>query len=504
MCSIQEAAVDLDKIRTQEKALEDSFDRQGLKDQLIMLFDNAREEDRPLSDTVSSSSDETSDASSSEEILQLDGLLVKLLHSPGSDFRGETMKSWLADEHPDPYLQSDKGQTLNFIYEWAQKTPEYRNFHDWSNESNCRVLWVRGDLGTGKTMLLHGAVPKLLGSDEDQHTLRPSKVAYHFTDTAKFQQGNALSVVKTLISHILKYQPTLSHHLSSKFHVTGRENLDSASDFYAMSTIFYSLIQDPNFCRTYFVLDAIEQFAFDKEGSTDPPVFTDQRSPQDHFDEQGLSDLLSFISTSVKLSDKTKWLLSLDSNRCDARLESLGKEMQLDLIIDSNSKAIRKIVQQYAVSKIAEVATEADYSAAVHQALADKLEEISPDNFMWLDIALDLVVLTASATPWNAPEILEELKGTMNVRSLYIFSEKARTKLRKRDQYYCSRILSVAAVTYRPLLISELVDIVDLPIERNPVIMVDKMLFPFLMISEDRLYFRHQSSRDFIWQEMKK
>ncbi|KAI0010759.1 hypothetical protein F4779DRAFT_616195 [Xylariaceae sp. FL0662B] len=466
VCSVQEAAQSTDEIQIREKALEDSFDRQGLKYRLMMLFSRqvysaGEEDDRPLSDSDLSMFDETSDpassdSASSKETPELDELLVKLLYTPTSDVtdKRERMKSWLADEQLDLYLQSDRGQSLNLIYEWAQNTTEYRKFVDWGDESNFRVLWARGDLGTGKTILMHAAVLKLSGSNKSSSR----KVAYHFIDTTKFEQEDALSVVKTLISHIL--------------------NFDNAGDFYAMSTVFYSLIQDPNFSQTYFVVDAVEQLAVDKEDSAGPSVFTDQGSPQDFLDEKGLSDLLNLISTSVKLSDKVKWLLSLDPNRCDARLTSLGKGMELDLNVEPDT--IREIAQQYAASKVAEVANKANYSAVLHQALADKLEEIAPGNFMWLDMALDFVVLTASATPWNAPAILDELKGTM------------------------TRILSVAAVAYRPLLVSELVAIVDLPIERDPVIMVNKMLFPFLTISNGRVYFRHQSARDFIRQRMTK
>ncbi|KAI1486282.1 WD40-repeat-containing domain protein [Biscogniauxia mediterranea] len=495
VCSDQGISESPNEIQAQEKALEDSFDHRGLKGQLTMLFNETEEQEDSLhlihQSSSSVSSDEISDYSNSEGTPEIDELLVILLHGHGlnSMEQRKKMKSWLDDKQLDHPLQGDKGQTLNLIYDWAQKTTEYQRFLDWSDESNCRVLWVRGALGTGKTMLMHSAVPELLKGDMYPDILDCPKVAYHFMDTTKFQQEDALSVVKALISHIIKYQPTLSRHLSSKFHVMDREKSDIDSDFYAISTVFYSLIQDPEFSRTFFMIDGIEHFAMDQQDSTDLTSFMDER---------GLSDLLGIISTSVKLSDKTKWILSIDSERCDAELTSLNEDMQLDLVVEPDSEEIRKITKQYASSKVAEIANKEGYSTSLRKSLEHKLEEISADNFMWLDIALDLVALTASTTYWNAPEILDELKGKQSVMSLYEFSEEARHKLRKDDKIYCWRILSVAAVTYRPLLISELVDIVDLPKDRNLRIMVNKMLFPFLEIFNDVLYFRHQSARDFI------
>ena len=107
--------------------------------------------------------------------------------------------------------------------------------------------------------------------------------------------------------------------------------------------------------------------------------------------------------------------------------------------------------------------------------------------------------------PWNSPEVLDELMLKVNHGdSPYDLSEINIRQFSQRDQRYCTTILSYMAVAYCPMLGVELIHLVDLPKAVSPVLVVNRLLLGFLRTFEGRVYFRHQSARDFIRQRLSK
>ncbi|KAI0517612.1 hypothetical protein F5B22DRAFT_111272 [Xylaria bambusicola] len=500
------------EIEMRENELRNSFDRQNLRNSITRVFKASQA--KSILDTESPASNRR----------ELENLLRKLLYSRSSPLKRdvEITMPWQMDQQLDASLQSDQGHTLTQMYEWAYGTEEYKNFTDWSPTNPCRILWVHGDPGSGKTLLLRASARKLSQQDESHSDPIKPHVAYFFSQDGAPPQEGVLFLVKSLIAHVLHQQPSLSRHLTRKFENMKRTLYDNINDFYAMSTVFYSLIGDPKFSRTYFVVDAVDQFTI-REDELCP---TDKIGSRGRKSDWGLSNLYTLISTSVRISDNVRWLCSFDRDGGDAYLGSKGTEMQLHLTISSNLAQIRKITQDYAATKATRIAKKSGYSKCLGKELAIKLGDISQGNMMWLDMALDFAIATASTSPWNIPKILTELHQLApNISSLYSLSNavinsrnmgpnetsddnitKLNTVvncLKIPDQDYCNRILAAVAVAYRPLLVSELVDIIELPRTVDPVMLVHNMLSSFLTISQETLHFRHSSGKDFIRDKMK-
>ncbi|KAF2678075.1 WD40 repeat-like protein [Lentithecium fluviatile CBS 122367] len=132
-----------------------------------------------------------------------------------------------------------------------------------------------------------------------------------------------------------------------------------------------------------------------------------------------------------------------------------------------------------------------------------KQTQDAPSNFLWLNMALDIV--TASPTPWNAPDIMEELKTKApDIDTMYSERRKNMAKFREKDRDYCTRALSAVATAYRPLLDRELEAILNLPPEVDLTTLIEGILSPFLKLYKDkgsksrRVYFVHLSAKDFI------
>lgn len=62
-------------------------------------------------------------------------------------------------------IEKKKDKLLDDAYKWILNTKEYIVFTNWSNDESslplCRLLWVKGHAGTGKTILLIGIIRQL-------------------------------------------------------------------------------------------------------------------------------------------------------------------------------------------------------------------------------------------------------------------------------------------------------------------------------------------------------
>jgi hypothetical protein len=402
--------------------------------------------------------------------------------------------------------QNHKGDALDHLYAWARTSQEYKAFVDWSARSSCCVLWVDGIPAAGKTELLQAAVRELSeqGKGVSDQSSSSNKVASFFCDSCGFQPGNALSAAKVLIFNVLSQQPWLRKHLSSKFITTRRAGFDNPSDFYALSTLLYSMIEDDKFTETYFVIDGLEEFVIDKA--------LDVSGRRHHVgggglknlvDKEPLDEMLGMIFTTIQLSNKVKWLLSIDSKRCDAKLGLLKDGEQLRLTLDPRLEAIKDVAHKFAASPVVEIANAAGYRGNIRETVTNQLQGLPSGDLLWLNTALD--ILKASPTTWNAPEILNKLQEkTPDVPSLYRSRMDTIRSLAPRDQKYCKDTLEAVAVAYQPLLLSELVDLIDLPEEVDPTVVVGSWLYIFLEIREGCLCYKHLSARDFIRRDMGK
>ena len=58
-------------------------------------------------------------------------------------------------------IQDSKGGLLQYSYRWIFKHIDYRK---WRDNEEGRVLWIKGDPGKGKTMLLCGIIDEMSAS----------------------------------------------------------------------------------------------------------------------------------------------------------------------------------------------------------------------------------------------------------------------------------------------------------------------------------------------------
>lgn len=93
-------------------------------------------------------------------------------------------------------IQARNESIIEELYTWILLTDEYRQFSKWDNITPAR-LWVSGQAGTGKTMLLIGIIKDLI-SRGLVDTERPL-ILYFFCQATNDQANNGVAVLRSLI-----------------------------------------------------------------------------------------------------------------------------------------------------------------------------------------------------------------------------------------------------------------------------------------------------------------
>ena len=114
-----------------------------------------------------------------------------------------------------------------------------------------RLLWIKGDPGKGKTMLLLGIVRELtshLGSHSDGGSL-----SYFFCQGANERLNTATSILRGLIWMLLLQEKSLMRNIDLL--KMDKLNEDDTA-FYILKDILLSMLGDETLKRAYLVIDA--------------------------------------------------------------------------------------------------------------------------------------------------------------------------------------------------------------------------------------------------------
>lgn len=108
-------------------------------------------------------------------------------------------------------IENDKGIPLPHCYSWIFLT---EGFQTWQQDPDQRLLWIKGDPGKGKTMLLCGIIDRL---DE----MIPNLVSCFFCKATEDHQNDATAVLRGLVWSLACQHPDLISHVRTQFDISG-------------------------------------------------------------------------------------------------------------------------------------------------------------------------------------------------------------------------------------------------------------------------------------------
>ncbi|PWI64387.1 hypothetical protein PCL_10525 [Purpureocillium lilacinum] len=378
-------------------------------------------------------------------------------------------------------IEDTKGGLLEGSYKWILAHPDYLR---WRDDDQSRLLWVKGDPGKGKTMLLIGMVNELerdlaqhksteqSTSHTEQSTCQAAVLSYFFCQGTESSLNNAVAVLRGLIFLLASQQPSLVSHLRDKYNHSGPKLFEGANAFFALSDILGGMLRDPSLARAYVVIDALDECQTD------------------------LQRLLKLIVQNTSAS-RVKWIVS-SRNRPDIeqQLKLDGSQTRLELELKANAQHVSRAVSAYIDEKVSQLVSLQDDDELRHK-VADVLRQKADGTFLWVALVVKELQNVEShyvlAVLEEMPKGLEELYGRMM---------KQIQRLKRSDPELCWLVLSAAILAYRPLHILELGLLSGLPDEISSkaerVQAIIKMCGALLTVRDNRVYIIHQSAKDYL------
>jgi hypothetical protein len=356
-------------------------------------------------------------------------------------------------------IEETKGGLLADSYRWVL---DNTTFQQWQQDPQSRLLWIKGDPGKGKTMLLCGIINEL------QRVINDGTVSHFFCQATDSRINSATAVLRGLLYMLVVQQPLLISHVRKKHDQAGKSLFEDANAWVVLTEIFMDVLHDPTLRPTYLVVDALDECV------TDLPM------------------LLDFVRNQSSVSSRVKWIVSSRNwPDIEAQLEQAGHKVRLSL--ELNSESVAAAVAVFIQQKVDQLAQEKQYKLEVKDAVLQHLTTNANDTFLWVALVCQELERTANRHVLRKLAVFPPRLNDLYKRMMQQMSESD-------DADTCRCVLASTAVLYRPVTVRELVALIEqLEDYSNNVREIIDLCGSFLTVREDTVYFVHQSAKDFLF-----
>ncbi|KAH7364004.1 hypothetical protein BKA65DRAFT_389749 [Rhexocercosporidium sp. MPI-PUGE-AT-0058] len=359
-------------------------------------------------------------------------------------------------------IENTKGGLLKGSYIWVLETSD---FQQWRNNPQTWLLWIRGDPGKGKIMLLCGIINELKKSIP-----KSTLLSYFFCQATESRINNAKAVLRGLIYLLVNEQPFLISHVRKKYDHAGRALFEDSNAWVALSEIFVNILQDPKLNSACLIVDALDECEVD------------------------LPKLLDLIVQTSSISPRTKWIVS--SRNWPSIEKDLDRATQkASMCLELNEKSVSAAVITYVESKVNWLAERQEYDTDTRDAVRRYLSSNANGIFLWVALVCqELAVILG----WEVEEMLSAFPSGLD--ALYMRMMKQISTLRTAKR--CQSILAVVSVIYRLIILDELPSFVDMPLRSSSNYKALAEIIghcgSFLTLRDCTIFFVHQSAKDFL------
>jgi hypothetical protein len=391
-------------------------------------------------------------------------------------------------------IEQTKGGLLEDSYRWIL---ENSDFQQWRDDEQSRLLWIKGDPGKGKTMLLCGIINEISPLTRLRDEKATTLLSYFFCQATDERINNAEAVLRGLIYLLIDQQPSLVSHVQKKYTQGAKKPFEGVNAWVALTTVFEDILQDPSLPSTYLIVDALDECVKD------------------------LPELLDLIDQKSSISSRVKWIVSSRNwPDIEERLEIAGWKVKLRL--ELNEDSVVAAVNLYIRHRVGELARLKRYNFRTQKVVGRYLSSKANGTFLWVALVC---------------QELKKISGSITIAKLKAFPPGLDSLYKRMmEQVYksdnadlCKKILSVVAIVYRPITIEELTSLVGTPEDISdadiledisdidmPEDMFDADILEaisddfkplnkaiglcgsFLTIRGNSVYFVHQSAKDFL------
>ncbi|KAL7935839.1 hypothetical protein V8C35DRAFT_321343 [Trichoderma chlorosporum] len=364
-------------------------------------------------------------------------------------------------------IESTKGGLIHDSYRWILNNPEFKS---WLHDDDKRLLWIKGDPGKGKTMLLCGIVDEI-----KQRVTQSNAVSFFFCQATIPTINNHLAVLRGLIWLLADQQPSLISHIREKYDPIGKDIFEGPNAWYSLRNVFRSILEDEKLTTAYIIIDGLDECT------------------------TGLDELLVLIKESLPYKN-VKWILS-SRNWASIResLEDAGTE-GVNLSLEVNAAVVTTAVDAYIFEKASKVPL-LKQDAELKDEICSLVREKAGGTFLWVAIVFQQLQ-RLNIHYDDRSSVLERLNGLpKDLTELYDRMLQQIESLEKRESEMCKSILAIAVLAYQPLRLQELATLAGFKGKLTRTSTLQSLIQncgSFLTVKDETLYFIHQSSKEYL------
>ncbi|KLU91642.1 hypothetical protein MAPG_10160 [Magnaporthiopsis poae ATCC 64411] len=371
----------------------------------------------------------------------------------------EALGSLITDPEADKRrIEGLKGGLQTEVFQWILETSEFKQWH---SDPERRLLWIKGDPGKGKTMLICGII----------NTLREATsnipVAFFFLQAADQRINNAISLLLCLIYRLITLFPSVIRHFRKKYDYSKDQLFQGPNAWYSLEEIMNNILQDPDIGNAIIIIDGLDECVHNRK------------------------ELLHFINQASSQCTHIKWVVS-SRNWLDIE-QGLHSAMRLSL--ELNEKSVATAVELYVVSKVRSLAE--NLSEEASQRITTKLLAKAQGTFLWVAL-----VCQELSDRLYFPDSLEAVieKTPPGLDALYSRMMEVISGLKERERI--QTLLAINLAAYRPLALMELASLVpsgwSLEQDTGRLQRLIRLCGSFLTITVATVSWVHQSARDYL------
>ncbi|RYP75606.1 hypothetical protein DL771_002306 [Monosporascus sp. 5C6A] len=359
-------------------------------------------------------------------------------------------------------IEETKGGLLEDSYRWILENPDFQR---WRDDEQSQLLWIKGDPGKGKTMLLCGIINELKKPIAETKLL-----SYFFCQATDERINNATAVLRGLLYLLVTQQPSLVSHIRKKHDHAGKALFEDVNAWVALSEIFINILQDPSLNSTYLVVDALDECVTD------------------------LPKLLDFIVQKSCVSSRVKWIVSSRNwPDIEERLKTVGHKVRLCL--ELNAESVFTAVSIFIQYKVLRLAQQKEYNNSTRDTVLRYLSLNADDTFLWVALVCQNLV---QIPRWKVLAQLEAFPPGLDA----LYDRMMQHISSSDDADLCRHILALIAIVYRPVTLDELAylceQLEDMADDVDSVRQIVGQCGSFLTIRSGMVSFVHQSAKDFL------
>ena len=394
-------------------------------------------------------------------------------------------------------IEKRKEPLIEDALSWLLESKEFKSLTNWDDPTG-RLLWIKGNAGTGKTMLSMGIVRALSAT---LARLSPSITYFFFQSMVKLQTSasferqptsedfsettptalDSVSVaLKTLMWMLLKQQPDLIWRVVAESKSTGG-NFSNMNTPYMILRLFKAMLPDTK--PVHCVIDALDEC------------------------EKNIDGMIELIAISLCVSDNVRWIVTSRPEvnlitKVRRKVEDLRYDLMkagtlLDVVMDIRRDGFDAYLHQK-WSRRKRWTYGDTFDNTIMTKVSDIIRKRARGNMLWAFMVFeDLSEMQGD----EAEEVVEQYpNGLVELynHKLKMIESQPDYRNDNLDHWECCKdVLILISYTYRPLSLSECKAIIPWRVFTN-LERIIRDCSPFISLKVGIVAINHKSARDYL------